>query len=749
MRFIRSLWTAAQAGFLAVSSNILFSGALVAATIDIDIDTVTHPHAPLLLGESFDARTNFQSQGVAIGYFSPTDGSTLPIGQYWKDHFVKTTLRYPQGPVNVWNWKQTVGPQRPKQPLLTNQSIIFGLDEFMSMIIAEGVDPKYIHFMVNLYGDINNQNIPVAVQDAADLVEYLNMPAGAGYYWADQRAANGRTAPYGVQLFNLGNEPWADAEYNFLTSGDPDPNKDGAKRYVADAELFIDAMQAVDPSIGIVLSATSPRPSASQKQNTLLWNQTLIDLLGDKIYGVAINLYYDSLTPGTYGVAAVESYVDDVSQQLETYNNTHSNQLRIIVGEHAHAIHIDYSTFPPTSLNPDFAMQWQGAVGTANFLMMASQKSLIERAHFFIYGNTTSGWHPIRYDGLDTAGKQMYTVMPAATLYEYLGPVILEQALKITSVSPVTGSDGEKYTVRGGAFRTSDRNRINVILVNRDPVLSQAIDVTGLDSYTLDTGFLLTAQGGPTAESVQKSDLTVTPNQRTFSLPSLGVVVLQFSRASSGGQSFSATTIDLTTLALSADCVSLISNDPQLGPALRTSFTFDPQVNSLALTDASFITGKPSPCTDELRVRLNGGVVTLAIYSTPNLQAGNLSYAVTAFYDAASSSGTFIFNTVAAATTSGSTGNYFSQMNGFANSTGLVIPASSATAYVFALPTSTDGSDIVLLDNGIPVARAASGANLTLNIANLGTGSHLFTTRVLNAYFQTSVESPVKNIFIQ
>ena len=79
--------------------------------------------------------------------------------------------------------------------------------------------------------------------------------------------------------------------------------------------------------------------------------------------------------------------------------------MALMIGEHAHAIDIDYSTNPPTNLDPNFPMQWQGTVTTADFLMMLSRKN-VEPAHYFIWGNGIAVWHPIRYDGTDAGGAR-------------------------------------------------------------------------------------------------------------------------------------------------------------------------------------------------------------------------------------------------------------------------------------------------------------------------------------------------------
>ncbi len=267
------------------------------ANATVNTGAVTNANARLLLGQSFDARASFTLSTGAVGYYSPTTG--LPIdmtpgtGVTWKwESLDQTSLRYPQGPVNTWNWKATIGPiasraTQPYQPYPNKAA--FGLDEFMAMAAAQGVSADNVHMMVNIYGDVYNKNKTQAIQDAADLVSYLNATTGP---WPAMRAANGHAAPYGVKLFNLGNEPWtpstAQVEYNFMTAT-------GAAAYAADSLEFIAAMKAVDSSIRVTLSATSPRPSAPVQ--AVAWNQTLIDTCGNDVYALVTNTYYDSTLP--------------------------------------------------------------------------------------------------------------------------------------------------------------------------------------------------------------------------------------------------------------------------------------------------------------------------------------------------------------------------------------------------------------------------------------------------------------------
>jgi hypothetical protein len=130
----------------------------------------------------------------------------------------------------------------------------------------------------------------------------------------------------------------------------------------------------------------------------------------------------------------------------------------------------------------------------------------------------------MRLDGYTPQGDQIYTVMPAAKLYEILGPVILEQALAVTTASPASIGD-ETYSIRGGAFASADKSLVTLVIVNRDSV-SHDVDVLGLPGYDAMSGQLLTA-AGPLAETVNFGSLASLPNGG-YTLPGLSIAILQY-----------------------------------------------------------------------------------------------------------------------------------------------------------------------------------------------------------------------------
>lgn len=495
-----------------------------AATVTVNTGVVTHSNPRLLLGQAIDGRSNFRLLSGAIGYYNPTTG--LPIdatpgtGVTWMwESLDQTALRYPLGPVNTWLWKSTIGPiasraNIPYQPYPNKAT--FGLDEFMATAAAQGVSADNVHMLVNIYEDVYQKDKTQAIQDAADLVAYLNATTGP---WAAMRASNGHAAPYGVKLFNLGNEPWSpsttEVEYNFMTAT-------GAAAYAADSLEFIAAMKAVDPTIRVTLSATSPRPNAVAQATA--WNQTLIDTCGSEMDGLVTNIFYDSTVPQQYGIGAVEGFIDGLASQAAAYNASHTNQIHVMVGEHGNSI------VPAIgNTDPNFAMQWQGAVTMADFIGMLSQKPEIERAHSFVWGNGAAAWHPLRLDGYDANGLPIYTFLPVAGMADALDDVVLDQALAVDTVSPATANGLNSYSVRSSAYTSADGQALSVVLVNIDTLMngSQMMDIAGTAGFTLTDARLLTALT-PNAESFSTSSLAITPGQTQFLLPNQSVMLLEY-----------------------------------------------------------------------------------------------------------------------------------------------------------------------------------------------------------------------------
>lgn len=527
------------------------------ATTTIDTTTPVMSNAPLLLGISFDARTSLSGRGGTgqIGYYN-TNGTIIPGVDAVFNNFPMSSLRYPANAVmQGFDWKKSIGPIATRTPQglfagsSTLQVVEFGFDEFMAMTAAKGVNPKEVQIMVTIYDSLSTTltstqmtaAIPNVVRSNADWVEYANAPndgsnPGGGVDWAAIRAANGHPLPYGIKIWNMGNEPWSPNEFDLTAAG--------CTSYLTTIGPIIDSMLAIDPTIKITLATVG---SVSSAWNTTIMNSSMV--VQGKIYGLSPHYFPSEVTSITgtipLGVAKIASVLPALAATAQTKG------LTIIVGDYAHGIPLTGGV--PTG-NPDLAMQWQGANLCADFLLMMSQINNIERANFWVYGYTAGTWHPIRKNSDGT-----YTSMPAAEIYKKLNSLFLDNSIAVTNTSPA-GSDGNAYAVRSGAFASNNLSQLNVISVNRDKNDTHSLQVNGVAGYNLANARLLTA-AGLTAD-VFSENIVSADSAGNFSMPAMSVLLLQYVRNVLPIQlsSFTGRRINANTVQLNWTTISELNN---------------------------------------------------------------------------------------------------------------------------------------------------------------------------------------------
>jgi len=146
-------------------------------------------------------------------------------------------------------WKNAIGSKR--------NNFQYGLDELLKTTAEIGAEVIYrVQYST---GNIEN---------AADLVEYLNSPddgsnPNGGIDWAKERSKNGHPKPYNIKYFEIGNEVY---------------NKVSSTSYALGYLKFYNKMKEVDSSIkiGVVLSYYD------------YWNRSTMKIIKDKIdFGIA------------------------------------------------------------------------------------------------------------------------------------------------------------------------------------------------------------------------------------------------------------------------------------------------------------------------------------------------------------------------------------------------------------------------------------------------------------------------------
>jgi alpha-N-arabinofuranosidase len=210
---------------------------------------------------------------VWVDQVSLLPGDAMP-GDVRRDVFEKVKalrpafIRWPGGNVaQDYHWQWGTGP-RDERVTWANLSwenepepSDFGTDEFIAFSRAVGAEPSLT---------INVEGRGATVEEAAAWVEYTNGPASSKY--GSMRAANGHPAPFGVKLWELGNEIWGD-----WVRGHSD-----ADTYARNYNRYAKAMRAVDPSIKLIAVG----------DNNMNWNRSVLRTAGENIDYLAIHHYY-------------------------------------------------------------------------------------------------------------------------------------------------------------------------------------------------------------------------------------------------------------------------------------------------------------------------------------------------------------------------------------------------------------------------------------------------------------------------
>lgn len=231
---------------------------------------VLTPDTTDLLGKLFIGAEGEGTLDIDMVSVMPLDESEAVLGG-WRADFVETleemklsSVRWPGGIIADWyDWSDGVGPRAERAPTfyaewdaqwLTND---VGTHEILDLAEALGIE---LDLQVNW-----GRGTP---EQAADWVEYVNASTSSA------RAANGRTEPWNIRNWGIGNETWG-----FWTPGwTPD-----ATAFAASYDDFATAMLAADPGIELFADADDGSTTA-QARNIALLGTGKVDHLAPHIY---------------------------------------------------------------------------------------------------------------------------------------------------------------------------------------------------------------------------------------------------------------------------------------------------------------------------------------------------------------------------------------------------------------------------------------------------------------------------------
>jgi alpha-L-arabinofuranosidase len=194
-------------GFILVSAAILLSAALKAQNkIVLDAPKAKDTISRHIYGHFAEHLGRCIYGGFYVGEGNKKipnkNGVRLDVVQALKKLKIPN-LRWPGGCfADNYHWKDAIGPKAQRKHIENfswggvREDNSFGTNEFLNMCEMLNAEP---YLAVNMGGG--------TVEEAADWVKYVNHPNGTSHL-TDSRQKSGRTKPWNVKYWGVGNESW-------------------------------------------------------------------------------------------------------------------------------------------------------------------------------------------------------------------------------------------------------------------------------------------------------------------------------------------------------------------------------------------------------------------------------------------------------------------------------------------------------------------------------------------------------------
>ena len=207
------------------------------------------------------------------------------VKQCWRPDFLDVVSDLAPGAIrwggiltSYWKWREGVGPREHRTPMPNYlwgglESNQVGVHEILELCRQVGADPILgVNFAADGRPEYlstgRGENRAGTPEEAADLVSYCNDPEHA------ERASNGQVEPWGVRLWQLGNET------SYPPEGRRFSSHDNARTFLE----FARAMRARDPSIQLIGWGDQERKTGHW------WLDDLLDVAGDEVDYVAAHM---------------------------------------------------------------------------------------------------------------------------------------------------------------------------------------------------------------------------------------------------------------------------------------------------------------------------------------------------------------------------------------------------------------------------------------------------------------------------
>ena len=371
--------------------------------------------------------------------------SAIPESSYrgWRADVVRLyewlhpgTLRYPGGNFSqTYHFSDGLGcpDLRPVVPSPAWRSYPepnnIGTDEFLALCERVGIEPV---ICLNI-GDTGGHNtLPDnstdrALRESLEWLEYCN--SAATTEWGARRAANGHPAPYGVRLWEIGNE----IGYAHI-HGQLD-----AAAYAERCSTFATALRAEDHDVELIGCGHDPA-----------WNRLLVERAGDLLDFVSLHIYDNVPSPEdcvAHSAVAVPAWLDSHIAAVSAGGAT-SDKLRFALNEWSYSW-----------------QYWQGidrAVASAGLL-----HECLKRADWVAMTNSSDSF--VRFRNNEAIAFPDPECLAIALLAHHTGRDLLHCATAGPTFEAATRGDGLPAF---DAVATRDGDRVFVSLINRawDPM---------------------------------------------------------------------------------------------------------------------------------------------------------------------------------------------------------------------------------------------------------------------------------------
>ena len=311
---------------------------------------------------------------------------------------------------------EIAGPHAKTPPGKGVEHNDFGIDEFIAFCRELNTEP-----LVVVNTGLGSPEL------AAALVQYCN--GGAQTPWGRRRATNGRTQPYAVKWWGIGNEMYGDWQLGHVP----------LDRYQVRHREFVNAMRAVDPEIQVIaVGATGP------------WSEGMLTHAADAMDLLSEHFYCGQQDDLEAHIAAIPNAIRDKA-------NAHRRYLETLPGLEGRSIPIaldEWNYWYGPHLYGELGVQYtlRDALGIARGLHeMVRQNDVIHMAN---YAQTVNVIGAIKTTPLAAAFDA--TGLPLRLYRRHFGTIGIQVA-----------DDPAPLDV--AAALTADRRQITLAVVNPTP----------------------------------------------------------------------------------------------------------------------------------------------------------------------------------------------------------------------------------------------------------------------------------------